>query len=180
MGNFKEDITKIRAFVFDVDGVLTDGGITVTPEGDFLRTYNAKDGYAIAYALRQGYKIAIISGGRGKALETRFGAKGLNVTKLWIDTFDKVTHLKEFMGEFDLKQGEIMCMGDDLPDYEAMELSGMPVCPADAVTEIKKLSRYVSHLKGGEGCVRDIIEQVLRVQGKWHIPVGGFNVVSSR
>ena len=177
MGNFKEDITTVRAFAFDVDGVFTDGGITVTPEGDYLRTYNSKDGYAVAYALKQGYKVAIISGGRGKSLETRFNA--LKVTKLWIDVFDKVAHLKEFMDEFGLKPGEVMFMGDDLPDYEAMELSGMPVCPADSATEIKELSRYISHLKGGEGCVRDVIEQVLRVQGKWRLPTGGFNVVPS-
>ena len=178
MGNFKEDITKIRSFVFDVDGVFTDGGITVTPEGDYLRTYNAKDGYAVAYALKQGYKVGIISGGRGKALETRF--KALNVTKLWIDTYDKIAHLKEFMEEFGLMREEVLFMGDDLPDYEAMEFSGVPTCPADAATEVKELSRYISHLKGGEGCVRDVIEQVLRVQGKWHLPKGGFNVAASR
>ena len=178
MGNFKEDITKIRAFAFDVDGVFTDGGITVTPEGDYQRSYNAKDGYAVAYALRQGYKMAIISGGKGKSMETRFSA--LNVTRLWIDTFDKLKHLKDFMEEFGFMPGEVLFMGDDLPDYEAMEFSGMPVCPADAATEIKELSRYISHLKGGEGCVRDVIEQVLRVQGKWHLPKGGFNVVASR
>lgn len=165
MGNFKEDIAKVRAFVFDVDGVFTNGGITIDPDGEFVRTYNAKDGYAIGHALKVGYPICIITGGRGKSLEVRFNMLG--VTRLHVYCLNKIEKLKEFMQEFDLSPEEVMFMGDDIPDVEAMAHIGMPVCPADAASEVIEVSRYVSQYNGGMGCVRDVVEQVLRSRGDW-------------
>ncbi len=165
MGNFKEDIARVRAFVFDVDGVFTDGGIMLTPEGDFIRKYNSKDGYAVAYAIKMGYKVAIITGGRGKALEMRF--QMLKATGIYIDCMNKLEKLHEFMSEHSLSAEEVMYMGDDIPDLEALRAVGVPVCPADAVPEVIEASRYVSQFKGGEGCIRDVVEQTLRARGDW-------------
>lgn len=176
MGNFKEEIAKIRAFVFDVDGVFTDGGIWVLPDGDFARKYNSKDGYAIGHAIKKGYKVAIITGGRGKALEARF--RMLGVDALYTACLDKILVLSEFMEANGLKPEEVMFMGDDLPDIEAMQHVGMPVCPADAVPEIVETAKYVSQFRGGEGCIRDVVEQVLRARGDWAF-LKGFNVVPS-
>ena len=165
MGNFKEDIARVRAFVFDVDGVMTDGGIIPTPDGDFIRRYYAKDGYAIAYAIREGYKICVISGGRGEVLRRRL--EMLGVERMYLDCMDKINAIKEFMADYDLSPEEVIYMGDDIPDLECMRLVDIPVCPADACMEVIEASRYVSEYDGGRGAVRDIVEQVLRVQGRW-------------
>ncbi len=177
MGNFKEEIAAVRAFVFDVDGVFTDGGIIVTPAGDFIRKYNAKDGYAVAYAIRKGYPVAVITGGRGATLRIRF--EMLGVTRLYDNCADKLVRLKEFMAEFGLRPEEVLFMGDDIPDREAMMHVGVPVCPADAVSEIVEVSRYVSEFRGGEGCIRDVVEQVLRARGDWARDSRGMNTVVS-
>ena len=165
MGNFKEDVARVEAFVFDVDGVMTDGGIIPTPEGDFIRRYNAKDGYAIAYALREGFKVCVISGGRGKMLENRLTMLG--VTKMYLNCMNKVEALEEFLAENDLDRQSVIYMGDDIPDLECMMRVGIPVCPADAAMEVVEASRYVSEYNGGHGAVRDIVEQVLRAKGCW-------------
>ena len=165
MGNFKEDVARVEAFVFDVDGVMTDGGIIPTPEGDFIRRYNAKDGYAIAYALREGFKVCVISGGRGKMLENRLTMLG--VTKMYLNCMNKVEALEEFLAENDLDRQSVIYMGDDIPDLESMMRVGIPVCPADAAMEVVEASRYVSEYNGGHGAVRDIVEQVLRAKGCW-------------
>lgn len=165
MGNFKEDIARVEAFVFDVDGVMTDGGIIPTPDGDFIRRYYAKDGYAMACAIREGYKVCIISGGRGAMLENRL--KMLGVTRMYLDCMDKVAAIEEFLRDYDLDRESVIYMGDDIPDLECMRVVGIPVCPADAAMEVIEASRYVSEYDGGRGAVRDIVEQVMRVQGKW-------------
>ena len=165
MGNFKEDIARVEAFVFDVDGVMTDGGIIPTPDGDFIRRYYAKDGYAMACAIREGYKVCIISGGRGAMLENRL--KMLGVTRMYLDCMDKVAAIEEFLADYNLDRENVIYMGDDIPDLECMRVVGIPVCPADAAMEVVEASRYVSEYDGGRGAVRDIVEQVLRVQGKW-------------
>lgn len=165
MGNFKEDIARVEAFVFDVDGVMTDGGIIPTPDGDFIRRYYAKDGYAMACAIREGYKVCIISGGRGAMLENRL--KMLGVTRMYLDCMDKVAAIEEFLVDYNLDRENVIYMGDDIPDLECMRVVGIPVCPADAAMEVVEASRYVSEYDGGRGAVRDIVEQVLRVQGKW-------------
>lgn len=178
MGNFKEDIARVEAFVFDVDGVMTDGGIIPTPDGDFIRRYNAKDGYAIAYAIREGYKICIISGGRGEMLRRRL--EMLGVERMYLNCMDKIAAIKEFMADNNLAAENVIYMGDDIPDLECMRLVGIPVCPADACMEVIEASRYVSEYDGGKGAVRDIVEQVLRAQQRWAKSSEGVLGVASR
>ncbi len=167
MGNFKEDIAQCEALVLDVDGVLTDGGITPTLDGDFIRTYNAKDGYAVAYAIKMGYKICIITGGRGENLRYRMDMLG--VKDLYLDCMNKRAAIEEFVARYDLSLDRIIYMGDDIPDMESMRMVGMPVAPRDAAMEVIECARYVSEYDGGRGCVRDIIEQWLRSHDKWAI-----------
>ena len=163
MGNFKEDIVKTEAFIFDVDGVMTDGGIMPLVDGDFIRKYYAKDGYAIAYALRMGYKVCIITGGRGATLDHRL--KMLGITDVYLDCMDKISAMQDFFARHGLDPANVIYMGDDIPDLECMKAVGIPVCPSDAASEVIEASRYVSEFAGGHGCVRDIIEQVLRRLG---------------
>jgi len=164
MGNFKEALKNIKAFVFDVDGVFS-VQLYLTPEGKFTRTMNAKDGLAVKLAIDAGYKIGIITGGKEESIIKRF--KGLGLSDIYLDSHDKADDLEDFMYKYELKQEEILYMGDDLPDYEAMEKAGMATCPADAAEEIQGVAYYISDKKGGDGCVRDVIEQVMRVQGTW-------------
>ena len=177
MGNFKEDIARVKAFVFDVDGVFTDGSITPTADGDFLRTYYAQDGYAVAYAIQQGYRVCVISGGRGELLKRRF--EMLKVEDTYFNCADKEQALAEFLAKYDLDAADVIYMGDDIPDLGVMRKVGIPVCPADACSEVVEASRYVSEFKGGRGAVRDIIEQVLRSQEKWALHTKGANCVSN-
>ncbi|MBQ1205363.1 MAG: HAD hydrolase family protein [Alistipes sp.] len=165
MGNFKEDIARVEAMVFDVDGVMTDGRIIPTAEGDFIRCYNCKDGYALAYAIRHGYRVCVITGGYGKILERRLRMLGMQ--DFYIDCMDKITTLREYMKKYDLKPENVLYMGDDIPDLECMREVGMPVCPADSAPEVIECSRYISEFEGGRGAVRDIVEQVLRARGDW-------------
>ena len=164
MGNFKEDIARTEAFIFDVDGVMTDGGIIPTLDGDFIRRYNAKDGYALGYAVKMGYKVCIITGGRGKTLENRLRMLGIN--RYYTDCMDKITAMREYFADEGIDPAHAIYMGDDIPDLECMREVGIPVCPADAAAEVIEASRYVSEFRGGEGAVRDIVEQVLRALGK--------------
>lgn len=165
MGNFKEDIAHCEAFIFDVDGVMTDGGIVPTAEGDFIRRYDAKDGYALAYAVKIGYKVCIITGGRGRTLENRL--KMLGIKRFYTDCMDKIAAMHEFFEQEGVDPATTIYMGDDIPDLECMRAVGIPVCPADASTEAIEVARYVSEFAGGHGAVRDIIEQVLRARGDW-------------
>ena len=165
MGNFKEDVARVEAIVLDVDGVMTDGGIIPTPDGDFIRRYNAKDGYAVAAAIREGLKICIISGGRGRMLENRL--QMLGVSRYYLNCMDKVTAIREFVADYNIDLENVVYMGDDIPDLECMRLVGIPVCPSDAAMEVVEASRYVSEFNGGHGAVRDIIEQVMRAKGVW-------------
>ena len=168
MAFFKEELNKIKGFVFDVDGVLSHNVISLSPQGDPIRTANMKDGYAIMFALRSGYPIGIITGGKTK--ETRGRLEKLGISHIYMGTLDKVPCLYDFLKKNQLTEEEILYMGDDIPDYNVMALVGLAVCPNDASPEIKEISAYISHLNGGEGCVRDVIEQVLRAQGKWCPP----------
>lgn len=165
MGNFKEDIARIEAMIFDVDGVMTDGRIIPTAEGDFIRCYNCKDGYALAYAIRHGYRVCVITGGYGKILERRLRMLGMQ--DFYIDCMDKISTLREYMKKYNLNPENVLYMGDDIPDLECMREVGMPVCPADSAPEVIECSRYVSEFEGGRGAVRDIVEQVLRARGDW-------------
>ena len=159
------DLKKIKALVFDVDGVLSRETIPVALTGEPMRTANIKDGYAIQLAAKCGLHVAIITGARNEAVKVRY--KGLGVNDIYIGASVKKECLEELMLMYELSAEEILYMGDDIPDYEVMQICGLPVCPCDAAVEIKQLSRYISPVRGGEGCVRDVIEQVLRAQGKW-------------
>ncbi len=165
MAFFKEDLVKVKAFVFDVDGVFSSSVLFLHHSGDIMRSTNIKDGYAVQHAIKQGYKVCIISGGTSESVRTRF--KGLGVTDIYLGASHKLDAYEEFLSIYDLKDEEILYMGDDLPDYPVMKRVGVPVCPSDAAEEIKAISAYISNIKGGEGCVRDVIEQVMRAQKTW-------------
>ena len=168
MAFFKEELSKIRGFIFDVDGVLSHNVLGLSPDGDPVRTANMKDGYAIMYAIRSGYPIGIITGGRTQ--DTKGRLDRLGIIHIYMGTLDKVPCLVDFLEKTQLKAEEILYMGDDIPDYNVMTKVGLAVCPNDAAPEIKEIAAYISHRNGGEGCVRDVIEQVLRSQEKWAHP----------
>ena len=163
--NYKEYLNQIDTFVFDVDGVLNDGSIQISTKGELLRTMNIKDGYALKAAHQAGYTVCIISGGKNEGVRSRL--RGLGLTDIYLGIQDKVEQMDEFFDIYSIKPEQVLYMGDDIPDYYAMQQIGLPCCPQDAVAEIKNISKYVSHKKGGKGCVRDVIEQVMKVQGKW-------------
>lgn len=163
--SYKEYLNQITTFVFDVDGVLTDGSLQVSTKGELLRTMNTKDGYAMKMALKAGFTVCIISGGKNEGVRERL--RGLGITDIYLGVDDKVEQMDEFFDIYDIKPEQVLYMGDDIPDYYPMKLVGLPCCPQDAVPELKEISLYVSHRNGGEGCVRDVIEQVMKVQGKW-------------
>ena len=165
MTNFKEDLSKINAFIFDVDGVFTDGKIFMFSQNEFVRAFNIKDGFAVKYAAQQGYTMAIISGGDSNMVRKRF--IDLGITDIYLNITDKMEALEDFYFKYNIDPDTILFMGDDLPDYEVMKKCGVSTCPSDAAEEIKSVAKYISNFKGGEGCVRDVIEQVLRSQGKW-------------
>lgn len=159
------DLKKIRAVVFDVDGVLSSETIYLHPGGEPMRSVNIKDGYALQFAVKCGLIVVIITGGKTEAVRKRYEGLGLKDVYLGVAVkMREYVHLKE---KYNLKDEEILYMGDDIPDYEVMNLCGCPCCPADAAPEIKEVALYVSHYKGGYGCGRDVVEQVLRAQGKW-------------
>lgn len=167
MLNFKQRLTKISTFIFDVDGVLTDGKVIVTESGELLRNLNSKDGYALQLAIKKGYRIAVISGGNNEPVKKVLERSG--ITDIFIREHDKLQCYKDYIYTHSLQDDEVLFMGDDLPDWEVMKRVGVAACPNDAATEIKEISVYISDRKGGEACVRDIIEQTMRVQGKWEI-----------
>jgi 3-deoxy-D-manno-octulosonate 8-phosphate phosphatase (KDO 8-P phosphatase) len=175
MENFKEKLTRVSAFVFDVDGVFTDGNIVPLSDGDFYRAYYARDGYAVTYAVSEGYKIYILTGGRGEILRQRF--ERLKVTGLRSNVADKSVALRELAGTECLDLENTVYMGDDIPDLDVMRMVGLPVCPADACHEVLETAAYVSQYAGGKGCVRDIIEQVLRAQNRWLLHTVGMHTV---
>ncbi len=165
MSNFKEKLNNIKAFAFDVDGVFTDGQVYLLPGDEYVRAMNIKDGYAVQHCVKMGYPIAIISGGSSEEVRKRF--VNLGVTDIYLKSFHKWDDYEDFRLKYSLEHEDILYMGDDVPDFQVMERVGVPTCPADACDEIKRLSSYVSDKTGGKGCVRDAIEQVLRLHGKW-------------
>ena len=159
------DLKKIRAIVFDVDGVLSHETIPLHPSGEPMRTVNIKDGYAIQLACKLGLNIAIITGGNTESVKHRY--EHLGVQDIFMNSAVKIDAYIKLLAKYNLHDREILYMGDDIPDYEVMLRCGCPCCPSDACPDIKAISIYVSPQKGGYGCGRDVIEQVLRVQGKW-------------
>ncbi|WP_439128247.1 KdsC family phosphatase [Polaribacter sp.] len=163
--SFKQLLPKINTFIFDVDGVLTNGTLTIMPDGELVRHMNVKDGYAMKNALNKGYRVCIISGGTNEGVRNRLQALGIE--DVFLGAHDKIKQYNQLVEKYNLNPENVLYMGDDVPDYPVMKLVGLPACPNDAVREIQQVSRYISDKKGGEGCVRDVIEQVLRVQNKW-------------
>jgi 3-deoxy-D-manno-octulosonate 8-phosphate phosphatase (KDO 8-P phosphatase) len=165
MHNYREKLQKITTFIFAFDGVLSDGKVWVLPDGEQIRATNVKDGYAMQYALRKGYRVAIISGGIGESMRLRYQRfKGIEI---FLEVSNKVAVFQEYIKKNNLNPEEVLYMGDDIPDYELMNICGLKCCPADACTEIKEIAEYISYANGGYGCVRDVIEQTLRAQNKW-------------
>ncbi len=165
MSNYKSLLKKVDTFIFDYDGVMTDGRVILLEKGPPLRLANVKDGYVLQLAVKLGYNVVIMSGGFSPSMENRL--EMLGIKDVFLGVKDKTKILKEYMKERGINPEHVIYMGDDIPDYHVMKTVGIPVCPADASEEIKSISIYISDKNGGDGCVRDIIEQVLKIQGKW-------------
>jgi len=160
-----DKLLKIKAFAFDVDGVMTDGSILLTEDGKYLRTFNIRDGYAIRKAMSAGYKIVIISGGKSEGVEKRL--RDLGVMDIYLGIEEKTPTLLKWLKSNDVNLEELAYMGDDILDLEAMQFANLKSCPADAVPEVKSIVNYISPIAGGKGCVRDLIEMVLKAQDRW-------------
>jgi 3-deoxy-D-manno-octulosonate 8-phosphate phosphatase (KDO 8-P phosphatase) len=169
--SYKEILNDITTFIFDIDGVLTDSSVHVSQTGEMLRIMNIRDGFAMKAALESGYNICIISGGSNEGVRIRL--QNLGIADIHLGASDKVETFKEYTEFYKINPKHVLYMGDDIPDYHVMQLVGLPTCPQDAVSEIKAISKYISHKNGGRGAVREIIEQVMRVQGKWTIYFDG-------
>lgn len=165
MGSINYDLKKIKALAFDVDGVLSSSIVPLHPSGEPMRQVNIKDGYAMQLAVKKGLHLAIITGGRAEAVRKRF--EGLGVRDIVMGSSVKIHDYRAFRDKYGLRDEEILYMGDDVPDLEVLLECGLPCCPADAVPEVKSVCRYISEREGGAGCGRDVLEQVLKVQGKW-------------
>jgi 3-deoxy-D-manno-octulosonate 8-phosphate phosphatase (KDO 8-P phosphatase) len=169
--NYKTKLQQVRAFVFDVDGVLTDGTVLVTDEGQLLRSMHIRDGFALKAAAEKGYPILILSGGFNEGVRIRL--HNLGIQHIILGSKNKVADFNAFCTEQQIDPQTVAYMGDDIPDYQVMKLTGLASCPQDAIPEIKKISQYISHRNGGRGAVRDLIEQVLKVQGNWEVEADG-------
>jgi len=166
--NILERFAPIRVFVFDIDGVFNNGQLLLTSDSEMLHSLNVKDSYALEQAIKKGYKIWIISHGISEASKARFNKLGIT------EAYDGVNNKKEFLQELVAKAHvpyeHLLYMGDDLPDYAAMQICGLSTCPNDAVGEIRQIAKYISPYKGGEGCIRDVIEKVMKLNGDWELP----------
>ena len=164
--NLLEKFKPIRAFVFDMDGVLTDGTLLVMPDGEWVRKMHIRDGYVLQLAIKKGYRVCIITGSWSKPVRDRLIQLG--ITDVFEKVADKSACLTAYMKDNGLAPEEVLYMGDDMPDLEVMQLAGLGCCPADAVSDIKELAHYISPEKGGYGCVRDVVEKVLRLNNHWN------------
>jgi 3-deoxy-D-manno-octulosonate 8-phosphate phosphatase (KDO 8-P phosphatase) len=165
MTNYKSVLKNINTFIFDYDGVLSDGSIITLDDGEAYRTTNVKDGYALQLAVKKGYRVAVISGARADGMMNRL--KALQIRDIFLGIENKLVVFNNYLADNNLKAEQVLFMGDDIPDYEIMLEAGVATCPADAAEEIRKVANYISHAPGGKGCARDVIEQVLKIQGKW-------------
>lgn len=163
--SYKELLADIRCFIFDIDGVLTDGSLHVAENGELLRIMNVRDGFAMKAAIDAGYEMAIISGGKNEGVRKRLQLLG--ITNIYMGVPNKMESFLEFCDIYQVNPKEVLYMGDDIPDFEVMQKVGLATCPQDAAPEIKSVSHYISHVKGGKGAVRDVIEQTMKEQGKW-------------
>lgn len=163
--SYKEYLHNITTFVFDVDGVFTDNNVLITEQGELLRKMSVKDGYALKTAIDKGYNVCIITGGRSEGVRKRF--QGLGVKDIYLGAHHKIEQLNEYFDKHKIDPKTVLYMGDDMPDIPPMELVGLPTCPQNAVPEVKDVCKYISNKQGGSECVRDVIEQVLKVRGDW-------------
>lgn len=168
------DLSGIKAFAFDIDGVATDGGVFCNSDGDLLRTYDAKDGFAIRMAIMNGYPVGIITGGSSESIRKRMATSGVKPEDVFLHSRRKIDDLNQFCARYGLSPKEVMYFGDDVPDIECMLSSGCGVCPSDAVEEVKSIASWVSAYPGGKGCLRNAIETTLRSQGKWDFDAGRY------
>ncbi len=168
MSNYKALLKEVTTFMFDYDGVMTDGRVILQHDDPPLRTANVRDGYVLQLAVKLGYNVVVISGGFSRSMENRFDT--LNIKDAFTGVKNKVEVFEKYVRDRNIDPQQVIYMGDDIPDIPVMKKVGIPVCPADAAEEVKAVSIYISDKKGGEGCVRDIIEQVMKVQGKWMTP----------
>ncbi|MBO9633745.1 MAG: HAD-IIIA family hydrolase [Chitinophagaceae bacterium] len=157
----------ITTFIFDMDGVLTDGSLLILDNGQFIRRMNIKDGYALQLAIKKGYRVAVISGSTSDPAVIRLGKLG--ITDVFMGVKNKTEVLQEYLTRHGVPLSEVLYMGDDIPDLAVMKLVGLPCAPADAVTEIRQVARYISHSAGGMGCVRDVIERVMKLNDQWDL-----------
>lgn len=170
MMNQLQQLSQISCFVFDMDGVLTDGTLLVLPNGVMARKMNIKDGYALQLAVKKGYTVMVISGGNSPEAQDRL--LKLGVDQVWMGVKDKLSLLKTQLEQKQIPIHQVLYMGDDIPDLEVMQTVGFACCPADAAKDIKLASKYISPYPGGEACVRDVIEQVLKLRGDWDLGSG--------
>jgi 3-deoxy-D-manno-octulosonate 8-phosphate phosphatase (KDO 8-P phosphatase) len=168
--NILESFTPVRLFAFDMDGVLTDGSVLVMPDGEWVRRMHIRDGFALQLAVQKGYEVALISGSWSQPVADRM--RKLGVQHVFEKVGDKATCLNDLMYTLGLKSDQVLFMGDDVPDLPALQVAGLPVCPADATDDVLRVARYISPFKGGEGCVRDVIEKTLRLNGHWDHSTG--------
>lgn len=167
----EETLKKIKAFAFDVDGVLTDGGIFANLDGELFRTFDSKDGFGLRMASMHGYRLAIITGGRSESIRKRFRTCGIKAEDVYLGSRDKMEDFRDFCSRYGLQPEEVMYFGDDVPDMPVMKACGCGVCPADAVDEVKEIADYISDRAGGKGCARATVEMVMRLQGTWELDV---------
>lgn len=165
--NVLEKFTKIRAVVLDMDGVLTDGGLLIMPDGEWIRRMDIKDGYALQLAVRSGIQVVVMTGSSSAPVEARL--KRLGIKEIYHQVENKAACLKQLLTTWQLSYDEVLYMGDDVPDLAALQLAGLSCCPADAVRDVMEMADYISPYKGGMGCVRDVLEKLLRTQGKWSV-----------
>ena len=161
------DFKDIKAFAFDVDGVATEGGVFCNEEGQLLRTYDAKDGFAIRMARMNGYPVAVITGGASVSILKRFRTSGIADEDVFLQSRNKMDDFRRFCAQHGLEARDVMYFGDDVPDLEVMLAAGVGVAPADAVDDVLAAADYVSPKPGGRGCLREAIEKTLKIQGKW-------------
>ena len=167
----EDRLKKIKAFVFDVDGVLTDGGILSTIDGELYRTFDSKDGFGFRMAYMHGYHLAIISGGSSESIRLRFRTCGVKPEDIYLNSRKKMDDFEHFCSRHGLTPDQVMYFGDDLPDIPVMQVCGCGVCPQDAVDEVKEIADYISPKPGGKGCAREAIERVMKIQGTWELDV---------
>ena len=162
------DFKDIKAFTFDIDGVMTDGGILADLEGQLYRTFNAKDGFAVRMACMNGYPVGVITGGRSQSIRARFGSNGISPEDIYLGSRDKIEDFEDFCKRHGVKADQVMYFGDDIPDIEVIRAAGIGVCPSDAVDEVKEAADIISDRPGGKACVREYMEKVMKAQGRWN------------